>query len=111
MSQLLRRERDGLAAVRARPALAQPRRLFDQQYAVVADLNRYFPRQVVLDGEAKGLKFSGVLVVADEDAVLRRLEGHFTLVFTHADDPGTIIAARRSTPRAPRRNARFQPPK
>jgi glucosamine--fructose-6-phosphate aminotransferase (isomerizing) len=31
-------------------------------------------------------------------AVLRRLEGHFTLVFTNADDPGTIVAARRSTP-------------
>ena len=31
-------------------------------------------------------------------AVLRRLEGHFTLVFTHAGDPGTIVAARRSTP-------------
>jgi glutamine---fructose-6-phosphate transaminase (isomerizing) len=31
-------------------------------------------------------------------AVLRRLEGHFTLVFANADEPGTIIAARRSTP-------------
>ncbi|OBF09950.1 glutamine--fructose-6-phosphate transaminase (isomerizing) [Mycobacterium sp. ACS4331] len=31
-------------------------------------------------------------------AVLSRLEGHFTLVFANADDPGTIIAARRSTP-------------
>ncbi|MFF0500920.1 glutamine--fructose-6-phosphate transaminase (isomerizing) [Nocardia aobensis] len=31
-------------------------------------------------------------------AVLRRLEGAFTLVFTHADHPGTIVAARRSTP-------------
>src|SRR6516165_11702075 len=31
-------------------------------------------------------------------AVLRRLEGHFTLVFAHADEPGTIVAARRSTP-------------
>ncbi len=31
-------------------------------------------------------------------SVLRRLEGAFTLVFTHADHPGTIIAARRSTP-------------
>jgi glutamine---fructose-6-phosphate transaminase (isomerizing) len=31
-------------------------------------------------------------------AVLGRLEGHFTLVFAHADDPGTIVAARRSTP-------------
>jgi glucosamine--fructose-6-phosphate aminotransferase (isomerizing) len=31
-------------------------------------------------------------------AVLRRLEGHFTLVFADADDPDTIVAARRSTP-------------
>lgn len=31
-------------------------------------------------------------------AVLQRLEGHFTLVFAHADEPGTIVAARRSTP-------------
>src|ERR1700686_3575379 len=31
-------------------------------------------------------------------AVLRRLEGHFTLVFANADEPGTIVAARRSTP-------------
>src|SRR6476660_4514729 len=31
-------------------------------------------------------------------AVLRRLEGHFTLVFANADESGTIVAARRSTP-------------
>lgn len=31
-------------------------------------------------------------------AVLRRLEGAFTLVFSHAEHPGTIVAARRSTP-------------
>ena len=31
-------------------------------------------------------------------AVLRRLEGHFTVVFANADEPGTIVAARRSTP-------------
>ncbi|WP_328388226.1 glutamine--fructose-6-phosphate transaminase (isomerizing) [Nocardia sp. NBC_00416] len=31
-------------------------------------------------------------------SVLRRLEGAFTLVFTHADHPGTIVAARHSTP-------------
>jgi glucosamine--fructose-6-phosphate aminotransferase (isomerizing) len=36
--------------------------------------------------------------VASVLAVLRRLEGHFTLVFLNADDPGTIVAARRSTP-------------
>ena len=31
-------------------------------------------------------------------SVLQRLEGHFTLVFANADEPGTIVAARRSTP-------------
>jgi glutamine---fructose-6-phosphate transaminase (isomerizing) len=31
-------------------------------------------------------------------AVIRRLEGHFTIVFANADAPGTIVAARRSTP-------------
>lgn len=36
--------------------------------------------------------------VASALAVLRRLEGAFTLVFTHADHPGTIVAGRRSTP-------------
>ena len=36
--------------------------------------------------------------VASVLAVLRRLEGHFTLVFANADLPGTIVAARRSTP-------------
>src|SRR6478672_728450 len=36
--------------------------------------------------------------VASVLAVLRRLEGHFTLVFLNANEPGTIVAARRSTP-------------
>ncbi len=45
-----------------------------------------------VDGENAGDFPASVL------AVLRRLEGHFTLVFAHADDPGTIVAARRSTP-------------
>ncbi|MFZ2174204.1 MAG: glutamine--fructose-6-phosphate transaminase (isomerizing) [Rhodococcus sp. (in: high G+C Gram-positive bacteria)] len=36
--------------------------------------------------------------VASALQVLRRLEGAFTLVFTHADHPDTIVAARRSTP-------------
>ncbi|NLG45938.1 glutamine--fructose-6-phosphate transaminase (isomerizing) [Gordonia sp. (in: high G+C Gram-positive bacteria)] len=36
--------------------------------------------------------------VASAYATLRRLEGAFTLVFTHADHPDTIVAARRSTP-------------
>ncbi|MFW0784399.1 glutamine--fructose-6-phosphate transaminase (isomerizing) [Gordonia sp. CPCC 206044] len=36
--------------------------------------------------------------VASAYTTLRRLEGAFTLVFTHSDHPGTIVAARRSTP-------------
>ncbi|CAG7607243.1 glutamine--fructose-6-phosphate transaminase (isomerizing) [Rhodococcus opacus] len=36
--------------------------------------------------------------VASALSVLRRLEGAFTLVFTHSDHPDTIVAARRSTP-------------
>ena len=36
--------------------------------------------------------------VASVLAVVRRLEGHFTLVFANADEAGTIVAARRSTP-------------
>ncbi|MGW4355917.1 glutamine--fructose-6-phosphate transaminase (isomerizing) [Nocardia sp. NPDC004582] len=36
--------------------------------------------------------------VASALSVVRRLEGAFTLVFAHADHPGTIVAARRSTP-------------
>jgi glucosamine--fructose-6-phosphate aminotransferase (isomerizing) len=36
--------------------------------------------------------------VASVLAVLQRLEGHFTLVFANSDEPGTIVAARRSTP-------------
>ncbi|MGZ8179210.1 glutamine--fructose-6-phosphate transaminase (isomerizing) [Williamsia sp. SKLECPSW1] len=36
--------------------------------------------------------------VASAYAVLARLEGAFTLVFTHSDHPDTIVAARRSTP-------------
>jgi glutamine---fructose-6-phosphate transaminase (isomerizing) len=44
------------------------------------------------DGDTAGDFVASVL------AVLQRLEGHFTLVFANADEPGTIIAARRSTP-------------
>lgn len=36
--------------------------------------------------------------VASAKAVVRRLEGAFTLVFTHSAHPDTIVAARRSTP-------------
>ncbi len=48
--------------------------------------------QAYLQGATAGDFAASVL------AVLRRLEGHFTLVFANADEPGTIVAARRSTP-------------
>ena len=48
--------------------------------------------QAYLHGETAGDFVATVL------AVVRRLEGHFTLVFAHDADPGTIVAARRSTP-------------
>jgi glutamine---fructose-6-phosphate transaminase (isomerizing) len=48
--------------------------------------------QAYRDGRTAG-DFTGSVL-----AVLRRLEGHFTLVFANADEPGTIVAARRSTP-------------
>ncbi|TYR16938.1 glutamine--fructose-6-phosphate transaminase (isomerizing) [Corynebacterium urealyticum] len=37
-------------------------------------------------------------VEASALAVLRRLEGAFTVLFTHADAPGLIVAGRRNTP-------------
>jgi glucosamine--fructose-6-phosphate aminotransferase (isomerizing) len=48
--------------------------------------------QAYHEGETAG-DFPGSVL-----AVLRRLEGHFTLVFANADEPGTVVAARRSTP-------------
>ena len=43
---------------------------------VVADLNRYFAKKVRIDGDdAAALRFSGVIVVDDEDRVLERLKG------------------------------------
>lgn len=59
---------------------------------VVHDLNRYFPRQVVVDTGAKQLKFSGVIVVVDEDAVLRRLE---ELLPVAADNSANSVLLRR----------------
>ena len=63
---------------------------------VVADLNRYFPRPVALDADAKALKFSGVLVVADEDAVLGRLG---ELLPVAADRSASTVVLHRRTAR------------
>ncbi|MDX3657119.1 glutamine--fructose-6-phosphate transaminase (isomerizing) [Streptomyces sp. ID05-26A] len=44
------------------------------------------------DGDTKGD------LVASVRKVVNRLEGAFTLVFTHADEPDTVVAARRNSP-------------
>ncbi|OYX33391.1 MAG: hypothetical protein B7Y99_07480 [Caulobacterales bacterium 32-69-10] len=62
---------------------------------VVADLNRYFPRPVQLEGDAKTLRFSGVLMVADEDAVLRRLEELLPVTVNSSAD--RVVLRRRRT--------------
>ncbi|MFS8101536.1 glutamine--fructose-6-phosphate transaminase (isomerizing) [Lentzea alba] len=44
------------------------------------------------DGDTKGD------LVASVRKIVNRLEGAFTLVFTHADEPDTVVAARRNSP-------------
>ncbi|WP_341257801.1 MULTISPECIES: glutamine--fructose-6-phosphate transaminase (isomerizing) [Gordonia] len=51
----------------------------------------------LLEREYNSGEHSGDFVAAAY-STLRRLEGAFTLVFTHSDHPDTIVAARRSTP-------------
>ena len=60
---------------------------------VAADLNRYFPRRLLLDREAGRLPFSGVIVVTDEDAVLRRLEELLPVAADRTAD--TVVLRRR----------------
>ena len=40
---------------------------------VVADLNRYFERQIILQGKAASMRFSGVLDLRDQEAILALL--------------------------------------
>ena len=53
---------------------------------VVADLNRYFAVEVVLEGNAPTQKFTGVLRVDKQDAVLRRLTEFLPVVTFHRPD-------------------------
>ena len=57
--------------------------------AVAADLSRDFPTPVRVEGAAASLRFSGVLVLDNEDAVVRRL-GEFLAVRV-VRDPGAIV--------------------
>ncbi|GAA4757329.1 glutamine--fructose-6-phosphate transaminase (isomerizing) [Gordonia alkaliphila] len=98
---------------------AHPHRSLDGKFAVVHNgiIENYAPLRAEL--EDVGVEFesdtdtetavhllqreyaSGKHVgdfVASAYAILRRLEGAFTVVFTSADNPGVLVAARRSTP-------------
>jgi transmembrane sensor len=54
---------------------------------VISDLNRYFPGRIFLaDKDAGGRRFSGVLKIDDEDAVLNRLAQLLPLVVDREGD-------------------------
>lgn len=98
---------------------AHPHRSIDDKFAVVHNgiIENYAPLRTEL--EDAGVEFTSDTdtetavhllrreftggahagdFVASAYATLRRLEGAFTIVFMSADHPGTIVAARRSTP-------------
>lgn len=62
--------------------VCRDRRLAD----IVADLNRRLPTPVTVEGPAANLRFTGVLVVDDETAVLRALEAYLPVRATRGTD-------------------------
>ena len=57
---------------------------------VVGDLNRYFTTPVRVTGSAADLKFSGVLMVDTEDAVVRRLQAFLPISVDRAPNGLTL---------------------
>lgn len=60
---------------------------------VAGDLNRAFPVPITVRGAAHALRFSGVLVLDDEDAVVRRLQS-FLPVEADQSPGGIVLSAR-----------------
>jgi transmembrane sensor len=59
---------------------------------IVSDLNRYFARRVVIgDGRAAGQRFSGVLRMDRQDAVLRRLSRLLPVEAEYRADGGIVL--------------------
>jgi transmembrane sensor len=56
---------------------------------IASDLNRYGDSQVRVDGPAAGVRFSGVLVIGDQKAMVRRLAALLPISQTRRD--GVII--------------------
>ncbi|MDR7231343.1 transmembrane sensor [Caulobacter sp. BE264] len=64
---------------------------------IVSDLNQYFDRPLRLEGEsASSLRFSGVLIVDDQDAMVRRLSSLLPVSATPTDD--SIVLRGRPSP-------------
>ncbi|MDR3512979.1 MAG: FecR domain-containing protein [Caulobacteraceae bacterium] len=61
--------------------------------AVVGDLNRAFPVPIEVQGPARDLRFSGVLVLDDETAVIRRLQA-FLPVDAHRSQDEIVLNSR-----------------
>jgi transmembrane sensor len=64
---------------------------------VVSDLNRYFPQPITLDAAAAAQRFSGVLRVDDEKAVLKRIS--LLLPVRVEYGPGGSVALRSTAPK------------
>ncbi|HUJ02152.1 MAG TPA: FecR domain-containing protein [Rhizomicrobium sp.] len=61
--------------------------------AVVRDLNRYFPNQVMLDSRAAGDRFTGVLRIDNQDAILERLSRFLPVRVEREKDGGIVLRA------------------
>jgi transmembrane sensor len=64
---------------------------------IASDLNRYGDSQVRVDGPAAGMRFTGVLVIGDQQAMVRRLSALLPISQTGQD--GVIILHGENTPR------------
>jgi transmembrane sensor len=98
--QLIRRDGEAAALIRAvdpnDAAAWRERRLVyhGQTLASVADdLGRAFARPIAVRGPARALPFSGVLVLDDEDAVVRRLQAFLPLEVDRSGD-GIVLSSR-----------------
>jgi transmembrane sensor len=57
---------------------------------VVSDLNRYFTVPILAGGDTAALRFSGVLAIDSEDAVVQRLETFLPVVAERSDSQITL---------------------
>lgn len=65
---------------------------------IVSDMNHYFERPLRLEGEnTANLKFSGVLIVDGQDAMVRRLTSLMPISATPTDD-SIVLRGKASTP-------------